>query len=213
MKLKTIFPFLVAVFLSACMSSVELKTAVEIVPMPEPLFGINVFVANDLLAIPAEGVQAQKQPNPYRPLAFDDKATIDSQQLAASFSGALRESIQPIFRTRVAQTFCFVAGATYPWSELRRDQRNYYLVIWPTRASVQSQSVDVRAILVHEASGRQVWQYTFKDPYRAESVMPGGLSYAERVSIAQGMSEKLLAELSSKGFLTGVPFSGGSSAL
>lgn len=192
------------VFVAACTGGAKVKPDSEIVPMPEPLLGINVFVANDLVAIPAEGVLAQKHPNPYKPLAFDDKATVDAQQLALGFSTDLRERILPVFRAKIAQTYCFVAGASYPWNELRRDQRNYFLIIWPTRAGVQSQQVDLRAALVHESTGRLVWQYSFKDPYRSVSALSGKLSQPEREAIVRDLSEKMLSELSRQGFLAGV---------
>lgn len=171
------------------------------VVMPEPLKGLNVFVATDPLAIPAAGIAAQKMPNPRKPIPFDSQAESETQQAVLSFSMDLRENLEPIFRTRIEHTYSYVAGANYRWDELRRDQRNYSLVIWPTRTSKTSQTIDVYAVLVHEATGRHVWQHKFSDPYRTENAVLGGFMRTERVQIVQAMSQAILDEMDRQGVL------------
>jgi hypothetical protein len=196
-------PILVALFcLSACVVNSANKPEAHQIQLPERFMGLNIFVATDPVKIPEKGVATQAMPDPRKPIPFDENAVSETQQLAYSFSVDLRESIEPVFRQQNVQAFSYIAGANYRWDELRKDQRNYSLVIWPTRSSVQGQEVDVRVVLVHEATGRQVWQYTFKDPYRSKNAVLGGYTRTERLSIVRAMSEKLLAEMKQQGILT-----------
>ncbi|MET1489944.1 hypothetical protein ABVT11_08900 [Uliginosibacterium paludis] len=164
---------------------------------------MNVFVATDPMAIPATGVAAQGVPNPRKPIPFDDKADPAVQQMVFGFSMDLRESVEPVFRKQFEQTWSYVAGASYPWDELRRDQRNYSLIVWPTRSSAQSQQIDVYAVLVHEATGRRVWQQMFADPYGTRKALAGSYSRAERLAIVRAMAEKMIDDMKRKGVLAG----------
>lgn len=179
------------------------------VEMPEPLLGMNVFVATDPMAIPVAGVAAQGVPNPRKPIPFDDKADPAVQQMVFGFSMDLRESVEPVFRKQFEQTWSYVAGASYPWDELRRDQRNYSLIIWPTRTSAQSQQIDVHAVLVHEATGRRVWQRVFADPYATKKALTAGYTRAERLAIVKTMAERMLDDMARQGVLSGAALASG----
>lgn len=202
MKVLSVLSAFLVLVLAGCSttgSSVAERARVE---MPEPLLGLNVFVATDPLKIPAGGVNPEMVPNPRKPIPFDDKAESETQQMVFRFAMELRENIEEVFRPSVPQTYSFVAGASYRWDELRRDQRNYSLVIWPTRESTTSQQVDVRAVLVHEATGRRVWEHVFKDPYRTKNAVLGGYTRVERLRIVRAMSEKMLSDLAGQGVLS-----------
>lgn len=166
--------------------------------MPEPLVGINVFIAADPVALPAEGGAAGRVPNARRPIPFDHGATQATQRLVMEFSSVMREVIEPVFRTMLARVRAFVAGARYPWDELRRDQRNYALIIWSERASADSQQIDVHAALLEDDSGREVWRIRFPDPYGNPDP---ARTHAQRLAIVTAMAEKMLADMSRKGIL------------
>jgi len=101
----------------------------------------------------------------------------------------------------VQRCLSFIAGANYRWDELRKDQRNYTLIIWPTRSAQDSQEIDVRAVLRHEATGRDVWQDGFKNPYRMRSVRQGGFTRAERLEIVRAMSGQIVGDMQKQGVL------------
>ncbi|MDO6388417.1 MULTISPECIES: hypothetical protein [unclassified Uliginosibacterium] len=200
MKIRFVL-YLFALGLNACALSSGNKPEEQQVQLPERFMGVNIFVATDPVKIPEKGVAMQVMPDPRKPIPYDESAASETQQMVYGFAVDLRENIEPVFRQQNVQAFSYIAGANYRWDELRKDQRNYSLVIWPTRSSLQGQEVDVRAVLVHEGSGRQVWQYTFKDPYRSRNAVLGGYTRSERLSIVRAMSEKLLTEMKLQGIL------------
>lgn len=202
MKLTRVLAAAALVLLSGCVTEAS-KPAEQVqqVQLPEPFLGVNIFVAMDLMAIPAGGIAAQKYPNPRKPIPFDDQAESEGQQMVFTFASDLRETIEPMFKQRNVIAIGYFAGAHYRWDELRKDKRNYSLIIWPTRASASTQDIDVRAVLVHEGTGREVWAFSFKDPYRSKAVVLGGYTRAERLNIVRAMSAQILDDLQKRGVI------------
>lgn len=193
----TMLAVCVAFSLVACAVS-QGKQEESLSPMPEPLVGINVFVAADPVALPADGKPAVDVPNARRPIPFDYGADQATQQMVMQFSSAMREVIEPVFRTKIEQVRAFVAGAQYPWDELRRDRRNYALVILSQRAASDSQRIDVRAALLDDDSGNPVWRMSFRNPYGEPDP---ARTHQQRLTIVQELSEQMLADMSRKGIL------------
>lgn len=188
--------FLLSLVLSACNETVKVD------PVPERIIGINAFVAVDVVPESVKG-RLVGVPNPLKAFPLDEEAETATQNVAATYGTAFREALQPALRNQGFVAYSYIAGANYRWDEIRRDERNYTLIAWPLRTTASEQVLDVKLVLIHVATGRTVWSYYFRDPYRMRHNQTNEAPHATRAQIVNAMCNEIVEDMKKHGIRPG----------
>ncbi|MEC5387272.1 hypothetical protein VVD49_16200 [Uliginosibacterium sp. H3] len=201
--MKSLFVLVFIVFgVLGCVSKPIVGVSEITAPLPEPVGGLNFFVY--VSAVPTAAADRAKfiLPDPLKVnLAETDTDDRDTASRLSPFLTALREHIHLPFRNAGIPVQSYVAGGRYTWDELRRDRRNYRLVVWANLIQVTGQpdQADLWFVLQNENSGRRVWTRVVKNAFAVPLAQGDDAINAKRIAVAEVLASDTMQAMRNDG--------------